>query len=195
MISSQKSEAILDAAEELFTHYGFKKTSIDDVGKKARVAKATIYAFCDSKEQLFYRVIERELTRWLAATATQVDPNAPAPELLAALAMAGIEYLDSRPLLQDLYTGKTVALIPDWRDHLRSLRERTVAIISQVVQLGIDQGHFRKDLDPAAAAGFLDDLQLAQYVFHRPELKRKQRDRRMAAGLDFVLRGLLKRKK
>ena len=50
---------ILDAAFELFTHYGFKKTTIGEIAKHASVSRPTLYARFDTKEQLFASVIDR----------------------------------------------------------------------------------------------------------------------------------------
>src|SRR5262249_2494295 len=57
---------ILDAASEAFARHGFKKTSIDDVAKAASVGKGTVYLVCDSKEDLFYQVVHREIRAWVA---------------------------------------------------------------------------------------------------------------------------------
>lgn len=45
-------ESILKAAKELFRKYGYHKTSVNEIAKKARIAKATIYKYFDSKEQI-----------------------------------------------------------------------------------------------------------------------------------------------
>lgn len=45
-------ESILKASKELFRKYGYHKTSVNEIAKKARIAKATIYKYFDSKEQV-----------------------------------------------------------------------------------------------------------------------------------------------
>ncbi len=45
-------ESIIKAAKELFRKYGYHKTSVNEIAKKARIAKATIYKYFDSKEQI-----------------------------------------------------------------------------------------------------------------------------------------------
>lgn len=45
-------ESIVRAAKELFRKYGYHKTSVNEIAKKARIAKATIYKYFDSKEQV-----------------------------------------------------------------------------------------------------------------------------------------------
>lgn len=55
----KKRIAIISAATLLFSQYGFRKTSVDLVAQKARVAKPTIYAHFVDKEALFVAVCEQ----------------------------------------------------------------------------------------------------------------------------------------
>lgn len=55
-----KRSNILDAAYELFTIKSFKNTSIDDVVKKAGIAKGTFYLYFKDKHDLMDRLIIRK---------------------------------------------------------------------------------------------------------------------------------------
>lgn len=55
-----KRISILDAAYELFTSKSFKNTSIDDVVKKAGIAKGTFYLYFKDKHDLMDRLIIRK---------------------------------------------------------------------------------------------------------------------------------------
>lgn len=61
-VSKQKAreQRILDAAAELLQRWGYRKTTIDDIAKQARVAKGTIYLHWKTREDLFMALIERE---------------------------------------------------------------------------------------------------------------------------------------
>lgn len=50
-------ESIVKAARELFRKYGYHKTSVNEIAKKARIAKATIYKYFDSKEQVLDAIL------------------------------------------------------------------------------------------------------------------------------------------
>ena len=47
-----KEEQILNAAKKLFTNYGFKKVSMDEIASEAGVTKKTVYTYFSSKEEL-----------------------------------------------------------------------------------------------------------------------------------------------
>lgn len=72
-----KKQSLLVAAAQLFTEKGVTKTSIDDIVKKAQVAKGTFYLYFHDKNEIQQALILRISTRMLneayeavAATAT-----------------------------------------------------------------------------------------------------------------------------
>lgn len=52
-----KEERILVAAEQIFSQYGYEKTTVDDIIKVADVGKGTLYKYFGNKEQLFYNLV------------------------------------------------------------------------------------------------------------------------------------------
>src|SRR5471032_2156279 len=60
--SAARRDAILSAALEEFSASGFEATRLDDVAKRANVAKGTIYLYFRDKESLFQELIRTMLT-------------------------------------------------------------------------------------------------------------------------------------
>jgi AcrR family transcriptional regulator len=60
--SAERREAILAAALEEFATSGFAATRLDDVAKRAGVAKGTIYLYFADKETLFEELISSQLS-------------------------------------------------------------------------------------------------------------------------------------
>jgi AcrR family transcriptional regulator len=55
---SAKANAILLAGLQLFTRYGYRKTSIDDIAQAAQVAKRTVYLHFENKAAVFLAILE-----------------------------------------------------------------------------------------------------------------------------------------
>jgi AcrR family transcriptional regulator len=53
----EKTEAILDAAGQLFREHGYGAVSMDQIAREAGVSKATVYAHFSSKDRLFAAMI------------------------------------------------------------------------------------------------------------------------------------------
>ena len=54
MEADKIKESIKRAAQELFRKFGYHKTSVNEIAKKAKIAKATIYKYFDSKEAVLH---------------------------------------------------------------------------------------------------------------------------------------------
>jgi len=50
-------EGIIRSAQELFRKYGYHKTSVNEIARKAKIAKATIYKYFESKEVLLHTIL------------------------------------------------------------------------------------------------------------------------------------------
>src|SRR4029077_11130947 len=55
---SGKPSAIVLAALDLFTRYGYRKTSVDDIAQAAQVAKRTVYLHFENKAAVFLAILE-----------------------------------------------------------------------------------------------------------------------------------------
>ena len=48
---------IIITAGEIFSHYGFKKTTMDEIAKALKMGKSSIYYYFSSKEEIFEAVV------------------------------------------------------------------------------------------------------------------------------------------
>ena len=185
-----KKECILVEAAKAFARFGFKKASIDEIAKEAGVGKGTVYLAAESKEDLFYQVLHRELREWSAEVARSIDPRVRADRLLQRLLETAITYLEQRPLVCELFYGEVAKSMPAWADRFEDLRSLGRANVVEVLRLGVRQGVFRKDLDVETVGGLLQDFHLSAYFAERRKSTPDEIARRAAVGLDLVLNGL-----
>jgi len=54
------AEKLLTAGREMFKRYGLKKTSIEDLTGAAGIAQGSFYLFYESKEELFFEILDAE---------------------------------------------------------------------------------------------------------------------------------------
>jgi len=185
-MDAAKKDCILLQAARAFARFGFKKASIDDIAREAGVGKGTVYLAAESKEDLFYQVLHREVRAWQAECARTIDPRVPAPKLLGDLLTAAMDYVEKHPLVLDLLRGETLRALPDWEDRLEDLRAIGRQNVVEVLRIGVRQRAFREDLEVETVASLLQDFQLAAYA----RTKKGDLAERARVGLDLVLRGL-----
>src|SRR5258708_31655109 len=80
-----KRIAILDAAIRLFSQYGYRRTSIDDIAREAEIAKGTVYLSFKSKEEIFRALCETLIERSESAVKLAREKRGPIEERLVAI--------------------------------------------------------------------------------------------------------------
>ena len=186
-----KKECILHAAARAFARFGFKKASVEEIAKEAGVAKGTVYLAAETKEDLFYQAVHREVRGWTAELARLIDPRVSAEQLLMQVASEGLRYLNERPLVRELLFGSYHLVMPEWTDRLDQLRELGRSNTVEILRLGVKQGRFRKDLDLDEVSKILQDVAISTYLFHNRGVDRDERlARRMMTAFELLMNGL-----
>lgn len=98
-------ERLLKQGRKLFTQYGLKKTSLEDLTRPLGVAKSTFYLFFESKEALYFELLlqmrhEVEERIRAASFASTDDPR----EGLRRFMRAVVDELETNPLTRRLVT-------------------------------------------------------------------------------------------
>jgi AcrR family transcriptional regulator len=100
----ERAHRILDVAGELILRWGYDKTTIDDMARRAGVAKGTIYLHWRTRDELFAALLRRERVYLME----EVRAGAPATlsELLGEFVGAALR----RPLLKAVLVGDSEVL-------------------------------------------------------------------------------------
>jgi TetR/AcrR family transcriptional regulator, mexJK operon transcriptional repressor len=107
-IDARKHQAILDAAAEVLAERGFS-APIEEVARRAGVAKQTIYNHYGSKTELVRTLVDRRRSLLTAAIAS-APPGQPVEETLAGYAVVIVETVSSEASLQLVRTAIAGAL-------------------------------------------------------------------------------------
>ncbi len=89
-------DSILRVANQLFSRFGFHKTSMDEIAKIARKAKGSLYYHFASKEDLFKEVVSIEMTKLKNQLSTIVsNPDLKASDKIKEYLIIRMEFLNS----------------------------------------------------------------------------------------------------
>lgn len=186
-----KREKILDAAVREFARHGFRKASIESIAEQAGVGKGTIYLAAETKEDLFYQSVHKEVRAWSAIVGRHIDPTRTAEELLLECAAAGFTYMQERPLVRELLFGEHAFVLARWPDRLEQLQEIGMRTVVEILGIGVRQGRFRAELDLQAVATIIQDVMLSAHMLHPDTQKAPDKfAARVRAGLDLLLNGI-----
>jgi TetR/AcrR family transcriptional regulator, repressor for uid operon len=109
--SNAMSDRILDAALELAAASGLRHLTMDDVARKARVGRMTVYRRFGSRSALVDALAVRECRRCLDTIAASLDPSAPFEDRAATLFTATLKVIREHPLLERLARVEPEALL------------------------------------------------------------------------------------
>jgi AcrR family transcriptional regulator len=144
---AERREAILAAALEEFSASGFASTRLDDVAKRAGVAKGTIYLYFRDKESLF-----RELVRAMLSPLVAKLEAAPMMDLPARAVAEAIADLFVREIFgtrrQDVIRliiaeGARFPQLAEFYYH--EVIERVVAAVRAVLERAVARGELSSD--------------------------------------------------
>ncbi|WP_440874207.1 TetR/AcrR family transcriptional regulator [Thalassotalea sp. PLHSN55] len=99
--STEKKQAILNAAISEFKNNGFANTSMDQIAMAAAVSKRTVYNHFASKDILFEAILNQMLTLFSAAVCVKYQQGTPIVEQLTQIAEQEVVLL-SDPAFVDL---------------------------------------------------------------------------------------------
>ena len=80
-----KRERILQSATELFVRFGYRKTSMDEVARRAGIAKGTVYLYYRNKAELVFHAVALEERTFLVRLEPLLEPSLSAPDRLVSL--------------------------------------------------------------------------------------------------------------
>ena len=136
------------AATKVFARHGYDGGSIEKISRSAKSVDRMIYYYFGNKEGLFIEVLENAYRRMNdAELKLKLDLHRPIDGLNAVIAFVLSYYRKNPELisllnLENLQRGKHIAK----SQRAREYSSPAIAIVSQLLQLGAEQGQFRKDV-------------------------------------------------
>ncbi len=169
----ERPAQILDAALIEFGERGLANARLDDVARRAGVAKGTIYLYFPTKDALFRAMVRHIAGRSIGAFELRVaaDADAPAP-LQIRRYVEGMWAHVRTPLFATLYR-LTIGELPDFpelmRFYVKETADRTLKICARIIRTGVERGELRR-VDPPTTARMIHAIVIKHAVWcaHRP---------------------------
>ncbi len=193
-MKQEKLDSILDTAKKMFARYGLRKTSVDEVARMARVAKATIYNYFGSKDQVYLEVLRREMDEIEEKISSSVSQEVLPVDKLTTFVKAKFRYMRKAINILNLDREGIEKLLPSAESIRNELFEREVDIIHSILKDGVEKGVFHLNdslLTSRAIAHALKGFEL-NWLVHESE----ERIEHYLDGLMAILfYGLIPKKK
>jgi len=156
-MAEEKRERILDAALNKFEQYGFLKTTVEEIAKRAQVAKGTIYSYFPSKEELLLALVDRELRKGYIQVGNAIYKEEDPMEQIRQLFRGAFEYFKNNKLISSVMAmdqGLALSLITDKN---RELQGMTITTLASILEQGRNEGKLR-EVEDEKVAYIMDSL-------------------------------------
>lgn len=141
-----RSGEILEAALVCFSKKGFAATRMEDIARRAKIAKGTVYLYFDSKEAVFKALARGSMGARLGAIQTFIAQYQGSSTDLLRLVLTNIgEFArtSDRVILPKLLlaeAGNFPDLVKFWR---KELLDRGLGALQSIIRRGVERGEFR----------------------------------------------------
>lgn len=155
-----KREAILMAAIAVFAEHGYQGATMDQIARRAGVAKGTAYLHFADKADLFYAVFERWAGEVVSDSVQAMATAQTASDKLLALALGAVGFMNEHrewfPLSLEVWSASgSPALRDRFAVALSDLYARYRTETAAIIRAGQSAGEFRETADADALAAFL----------------------------------------
>jgi AcrR family transcriptional regulator len=144
--AAERRAAIVEAAMEEFIARGFAATRLDDIAKRAGVAKGTIYLHFKDKESMFEELVRTVIVPVVAQLTALPPPTGSVRDLIEAFAgnflrqVVGTRRGDLVRLI--VAEGPRFPAVADF--YYREVVSRGIAGMRTLIELGIARGEIRE---------------------------------------------------
>ncbi|WP_407118596.1 TetR/AcrR family transcriptional regulator [Bradyrhizobium sp. LMG 9283] len=144
--AAERRAAIVEAAMDEFIARGFAATRLDDIAKRAGVAKGTIYLHFKDKESMFEELVRIVIVPVVARLTTLPPPAGSVRDLIEAFAgnflkeVIGTRRGDLVRLI--VAEGPRFPSVADF--YYREVVSRGIAAMRALIELGIARGEIRE---------------------------------------------------
>lgn len=134
-----RQERLLDDLEALFLGEGFRDLTVQELARRLRCSRTSLYELAPSKEALFLRVLDRHLSR-LRQQGRQATQGVPPDRAIEPYLMPAVEAARklSAAVLRDISAYEPADAM--WQAHTRERMKGLRALIERCVKLKIFRG-------------------------------------------------------
>lgn len=104
--------ALIKEGERLFSKYGLRKTTIKDITKAVGIAQGSFYIFFDSKEELYFEILNIEGQKIRRSLAEDIELVKSSPRIgIKKLLINIYQALGENNLFKDLFSGNSYDIL------------------------------------------------------------------------------------
>lgn len=145
-IQKKNQTAIRAAGLNVFSKYGFRGSTLDQIAKEAGLSKPNLLYYFASKDAIYKDLLAALLENWLEPLLA-IDPDGDPVEEILRYAQHKLEMSKDFPAESRIYANEIIQGAPQIGDVLRGELHDVMVELSKVINHWVAEGRIR-DVDP-----------------------------------------------
>ena len=179
----QRRNDIIDAAEKVFFSKSMITATMDEVAEVAELSKGTLYLYFKSKEDLYFAINARGLRILEQMFRDALTKSSIGLEKIRATGQTYYEFYKKYPdyfhamIYYDLRENKS-NIDESCAEECFDQGEKTLQVVAEAIQIGIQDGSIRADVDPFKTAVILwgQSTGMIQILSHKGDHIQEEHD-------------------
>ena len=155
-----KRKQILSAATEFFAKFGYKKTTLDDIGKRVGLNRASLYYYFKSKEEIYMTIVINQFKNLIKSLYAEIEDDMICEEKI-------LKYFEKRHqwwyqqsgIIPQITKEDVHSFIGIGRDQKRAIEQKERVSFSNILRKCVERGQIKE----------CDTEQVTRLIFAIPE--------------------------
>ena len=184
---------IVGVARRIFTRYGFRKATMEEIASTSQMGKSSIYYYFKSKEEIFRAVVEFEAMMLKERLSRIIGKNNSPPERLKAYILFRLHHVRT---LENFYAALNEEALAHMRfilDIRRNFEIEEQQLVGEILEDGMKQGVFQLGSSKIGAIAISTMMKGLELPLLLDEAHKTDREELLEDLIRVLLYGILKR--
>ena len=184
---------IVEIARRIFTRYGFRKTTMEEIAVSSKMGKSSIYYYFNSKEAIFRSVVEFEATMLKEQLNSILSKHQSPPERLKAYILFRLHHVRT---LENFYAALNEEALSHMHFILeirRNFEMEEQQLVGKILEDGMRQGVFQLSSSKIGAIAISTMMKGLEVPLLLDDAHKTDRGELMEDLIRVLLYGILKR--
>ena len=184
---------IVGVARRIFTRYGFRKATMEEIASTSQMGKSSIYYYFKSKEEIFRAVVEFEAWMLKERLSRIIGKNNSPPDRLKAYILFRLHHVRTLENFYAALNEETLSHMGFILDIRRNFEIEEQQLVGEILEDGMKQGVFQLSSSKIGAIAISTMMKGLELPLLLDEAHKTDREELMEDLIRVLLYGILKR--